>query len=291
MKNQLLYNELNIQAKEEIFDKAKVRTKEVYKTQNENLENLLGKIATVLLDEEIEGKILKLPSNRKKLLKKRIFEIISNSCKSEYEKEKEILNLLYLYSYEESIYLKQYIVSKGTETKFKKVPKEEIEKLRKEKIKDKTAEQRIKDNKAMLEKTLKIKVSEFLNGEINVNEIKKEISKRYLQNANNSKRLLEHEVIKTQEKADQFFRDNIIKDGKLMYLSTLDKKTCNDCAQYDGKVYEREQAPTLPRHVNCRCCLTEIIEDWKPNERRDNEIVGRHIDFKSYEEWKKEKIG
>lgn len=286
---QKLYNGLNIEGKEKVFNTANTKSKEVYSIQKTNLDNLLNQIAKILLDEEIEGKVLKLPPQRLRILKKQLFNIISDSCKSEYDKEKAILNLLQIYSFEENYYIKQFILDK--DKKPLKVPAKAIEKMKENKIKGKTAEQRIKNNKSLLEKTLKIKVLDFLNGKITVNDIKKEITKKYIQNTNNSKRLFENEIIKAQEQSDKLFRENIIKDTKLMYLATLDKKTCTDCSTFDGKIYTREKAPEVPRHVNCRCCLTEVMDDWKPNKRRDNEIVGKHIDFKSYEEWRKEKIG
>ena len=64
--------------------------------------------------------------------------------------------------------------------------------------------------------------------------------------------------------------------------SKVDVKTCTDCQQYDGKIYDSNNAPH--QHVMCRCELIPIVEDWKPSEKWDNENKQR-ISYKIYKEW------
>ena len=46
---------------------------------------------------------------------------------------------------------------------------------------------------------------------------------------------------------------------KVKYNATLDKNTCEDCAEYDGNIYEFGKQPGLPRHPNCKCYF-DIVE-------------------------------
>jgi SPP1 gp7 family putative phage head morphogenesis protein len=50
------------------------------------------------------------------------------------------------------------------------------------------------------------------------------------------------------------------RNKKVEYNAILDSVTCNVCAGRDGNVYEADQAPALPAHVNCRCFYTPLEE-------------------------------
>ena len=73
-----------------------------------------------------------------------------------------------------------------------------------------------------------------------------------------------------------------------MYSATLDLKTSEICKERDGKVYRIDNAPTIPAHPNCRSCYIPLLnEDWRPKTRRDNTVIGKHIDYKDYKQWEK----
>ena len=77
---------------------------------------------------------------------------------------------------------------------------------------------------------------------------------------------------------------------KQLFCATLDRKTSKICQSLDGKIYDfndvHKQIP--PLHPNCRSCLIDIVDGWKPKTRLDNETKQR-INYKSYKEWKNEK--
>ena len=72
---------------------------------------------------------------------------------------------------------------------------------------------------------------------------------------------------------------------KVKWDAKIDKKTCTDCQEYDGKIYDTNNTPN--QHVMCRCELIPLVDDWKPTQRWDNEAKKR-INYKSYKEWYKE---
>lgn len=282
-----LYNDLNIEAKEYVNDKNVRGSKGAYKEQKENRDNLLIEIGQILLTYTIVKEFMKLGNKEKSKLKSSLFSIISTLCEKEYNNEKKTLNTILKNVAKENYDLKTYILSLGVKVNNKSIENKLIEKIVKETIEGKLWSDRLWDNKVKLEKDLKLMVDDFLNGKISVNDIKKHINNTYSKNAYNTKRLVNTEIARVQARVDEeFFNENNIK--KVMYLATLDKKTCNDCTDYDGVIFDiNETRPKIPRHPLCRCCYVEMIENWKPINRRDNTIVDKHINFTDYENWKK----
>lgn len=90
--------------------------------------------------------------------------------------------------------------------------------------------------------------NDFLQGKVNVNQIKKDIEKTYNTSAYNAKRLVETEVARVQNDS---FKRFCIETGvkKIRRNAVLDKRTCEDCSSFDGKVYELKSAPDLP-HIH-----------------------------------------
>ncbi len=51
-------------------------------------------------------------------------------------------------------------------------------------------------------------------------------------------------------------------DFSWRYVATLDGRTCPVCGVNDGKVFKRNaERPSLPRHINCRCCYVPDFGD------------------------------
>lgn len=285
-----LYNDLNIEAKEYVYDRNVRGCKSVYEKQKEDRDSLLKEIATILLTYTIINEVMKLSSKEKNKLKSSLFSMISNSCKSEYKNEKKTLNKTLKNVTKENYDLKTYILSLGVKVNNNTIENELIEEIVNKTVDGKIWSDRLWDNKIKMEKDLKLMVTDFLDGKINVNDIQKHIDSKYAINAYNTKRLIKTEIARCQVASDEVFqKQHGVK--KLMYMATLDNKTCTDCSRYDTKMYDVNDSskPKLPQHPLCRCCYVEIIEDWKPNNRRDNTIVDKHINFKDYESWKNEK--
>lgn len=110
---------------------------------------------------------------------------------------------------------------------------------------------RIWDDETKVNQKLNQLMKKFLDGKINVNQIKREIENTFNTKAYNAKRLVTTEVARIEDEA---FKRFCIETGvkRIQRNEILDSKTCNDCAQYHEKVYEFNKAPELPVHPMCR---------------------------------------
>lgn len=134
----------------------------------------------------------------------------------------------------------------------------DVEEIINQNFKGKHFSKRVWDNEHEVAKKLTQQCQDFLKGKINVNQIEKVIKETYNTSAYNSKRLVTTEVSRCHIGAfERFCKETGVK--KLKYNAILDMKACDDCKEYDGKVYEFGKQPSLPIHPMCRC-FYEIYE-------------------------------
>lgn len=135
---------------------------------------------------------------------------------------------------------------------------EDVQKILKDKFKGKHFSDRIWENESKVSNKLNSQIKDFINGKVNVNQIKREIEKTFNNGAYNTKRLVETEVGRVHDESfKRFCRETGV--SKIKRNAVLDSKTCDDCSQYDGKIYALDDAPVLPQHPMCRC-FYEIVE-------------------------------
>jgi SPP1 gp7 family putative phage head morphogenesis protein len=46
---------------------------------------------------------------------------------------------------------------------------------------------------------------------------------------------------------------------RVEWLAAWDDRTCDECESKHGQIYDIGDAPDLPQHPNCRCCLSPVI--------------------------------
>ncbi|MGN1358675.1 MAG: minor capsid protein [Bacilli bacterium] len=133
----------------------------------------------------------------------------------------------------------------------------DVEKIINQNFKGKHFSSRIWDNEQEVAKKLLKQCQDFLQGKINVNQIKKEIKNTYNTSSYNAKRLVETEVSRVHnESFKRFCYETGVK--KVIRNAVLDNKTCTDCAEYDGKIYDIGNMPDVS-HPMCRC-FYEVYE-------------------------------
>lgn len=49
--------------------------------------------------------------------------------------------------------------------------------------------------------------------------------------------------------------------NRVEFLTVADERTCEECEGLDGQVFDIDNAPDMPRHINCRCILIPTIEE------------------------------
>lgn len=282
------YIELTEEFAQEIYNYADDETEKLVKEQKINEENILSKIAKILLTYKIVDSIMQLTLGDKQKLYTQMEGAINNNFNKEGKSEANFTKALLIKVGLDKYYSNSYIMSLGIDFKLKKVSSKDLEDIINKTIEGKLYSDRIWTNKNNVAKLLKVKIKEFLEGKISVNDIEKEIKAIYKTNRYNTNRLVSNEIARVQEGCNELWREENDIEW-VLYSATLDSKTCNDCGMYDGKVYKVDSKPVeLPKHVKCRCTYISLPDkNWKPSKRRDNKTK-ETIDFTTYEEWKKE---
>ncbi|WP_461206917.1 minor capsid protein [Clostridium sp. DL1XJH146] len=238
---------------ESLYDEADEQIKEIYKEQKKNRDKILNVIAGILLTYTILNNVIKLSKKEKINKYNKLSNIIINGAKSSSKVQESVItdilsntvnNTFNFYSYNAKLKDVSGIVGNN--------------------FKGKHFSTRVWNNEKEVAKHLHKQVNDFLNGKINVNQIKKDIETTFNTSAYNAKRLAETEVSRVQNESFlRFCKETDVK--KLKYNATLDSKTCNDCAEFDGKIYDFGKELGLPRHPLCRCFYEIADKDYIEN--------------------------
>ena len=222
-------------------------------------------------------------------LKKQMNNLINDVLKGEYESEKNVITSTLNDVAKDSYYSSCFIYQLGVSYTLKPVEQDVLDDIINKKIDGKSYSSRIWHNKNQVAKTIKKEINDFLNGKTDVNIISKNIKNRFNVDLNVSNRLVRTEIAKAQCEANEVWaNEHNIK--KQLFCATLDRRTSKICQSLDGKIYDfddvHKQIP--PLHPNCRSCLIDIVDGWKPTQRLDNETK-QNINYQTYYEWKKQK--
>lgn len=233
---------------ENLYNEANEQLKDVYKEQKNSRDDILKEIAMIMLAYSVIDGFMKMNKDSKDKSYKKLSNLIISRYKSISKSEIKNINTIL-----ESTIKKTFdFYSYNADLK-------DVKNIIDNNFKGKHFSKRVWANEEAVAKRLHLQVKEFINGNINVNQIKKDIEKTFNANAYNSKRLVETEVNRCQGEAfDRFCREVGVK--RVRYNAKLDSRLCNDCAQYHDKVYNFEEKIERPRHPLCRCFYT--IEDY-----------------------------
>lgn len=231
---------------ESLYDNANEEIKEIYKEQKQNRDDLLQEIAKILLTYTIVNDIMSMTKNERDKECTRLFSVITTFAKSQAKNTEKVItdiltntvnNTYDFYSYNAKLKDVKAIIDAN--------------------YKDKHFSTRVWDNETEVAKQLHIQTQEFLKGNINVNQIKKDIETTFNTNAYNAKRLTETEVSRCSNSAfDRFCIETDVK--KLRYKATL-CRTCDECMSYHNKIFDFRNKIEIPKHPICHCYY-EIVE-------------------------------
>ncbi|MEG1256620.1 minor capsid protein [Clostridium sp.] len=232
---------------ESIYDEAEKQIKGVYKEQKKNRDELLQELASIMLTYTISEGLMSITSKDKKKEYNRLSNTILNSAKEQGAIQVRVINDILTSTVNKTFDFYSY------NAKLK-----DVMQIVQNNFKGKHFSSRVWENEEEVAKHLKRQVENFLNGKINVNQIKKDIEKTYNSSAYNAKRLTETEVSRCSSNAfDRFCIETGVK--KVKYNATLDSGTCPKCSPHDGKPFDFDKKIELPQHALCRCFYT--IED------------------------------
>lgn len=233
---------------ESLYEMSDEELKKFYKILKSNRDDVLQKIANIMLDYNINNDSMKINSIEKnKLIGKMTSEIkfiFNNVSKEEVEFIDDLLTIVA----KESFKFWNYNID------FK-----DVRKIISENFKGKHFSDRVWNNEQQVAEVLHKSINDFLDGKINVNQIKSTVKNVFNNSAYNTRRLVETEVARVQDNAfKKFCRETEVKNIKRVAI--LDLNTCQRCAADDGRIYELNKSPDLPVHPLCRCFFT-IIDD------------------------------
>ena len=283
---QQLFHDIKLALTNDIYEKYSKQIDKIAKMQRKSVQTILDEIARIILEYNVADAVMDISISEKAKLKKQMNDLINDILKGEYESEKDVITSTLNDVAKDSYYSSCYIYGLGTSYTLKPVKQNVLDKIINKKIDGKTYSSRIWNNKNKVAKTLKKEINDFLNGKTDINSISKNIKYRFDVNYNISNRLVRTEIAKVQCEANEVWaNEHNIK--KQLFCATLDKRTSKICQSLDGKIYDfdDEDKKIPPLHPNCRSCLIDIVDGWKPKTRLDNETK-QNINYQTYSKWK-----
>ncbi|EPY6430690.1 hypothetical protein L1S24_07785 [Clostridium sporogenes] len=250
---------------ESLYNEANEQLKEVYKEQKENRNKLLQAIALIMLTYTVLDGLMSLRSKDKSKEYKRLSKQIINATQSQKSTQTRIINNILGNTVKNTFKFYSYNANL-----------KDVRKIVEDNFKGKHFSERVWTNEKKVGEHLHKQVKQFLDGKINVNQIKKGIEKTYNTNAYNAKRLVETEVNRCSSNAfDRFCKETGVE--KVRYNATL-CNTCDKCMADHNKIFDFKDKIELPRHPLCHCFYTiednevkksKITEDGENNYKKD----------------------
>ena len=229
---------------ESLYEEANEQLKEVYKEQKEAKDELLQEIAMIMLTYTIIDGLMSIRKEDRDRSYKKISSLILSNYKSIGKNQINALNVILKSTVNKTFKFYNYNANL-----------KDVKKIIESNFKGKHFSERVWENENEVAKYLHKQVNNFLNGKINVNQIKKDIEKTFNTSAYNARRLVETEVNRCSSNAfDRFCEETGVK--KVRYNATLDSRLCNDCEQYHDRVFDIKDKIEVPRHPCCRYFYT-----------------------------------
>lgn len=287
-KYQVQFTEANIEINKLLFNVSNRNIKKLISLHKKDRDKILNEVANIMLRYQISENVMNISDAEKMKINKEITNSITSIFKEQAEIEsKDIGNLLNNIA-KDKYYLNSFNLSLGLDFNLKKIDSKTLNRIIDKTIKGKNYSDRIWSNKNDIAKILQKEIKDFIEGKTSVNKINTILRDRFNQSAYVTKRLISNETARVMEESNNKWMDDLGVEY-VMYMGTLDNHTCDDCGEYDGQVYKRGEEPVkTPVHVGCRCTYSAIPNpNWKPNKRMDNTNKS-FIDYKEYNDWKKE---
>lgn len=230
-----------------LYDKSDKELRKLYKLLKKNKDEVSQKIADILFKYTINDGVMDIRNVERVKLYRELSETITTTTNAvgvaEIALTEKVLGIVIKDTFEFWNYNINY---------------EDVRNIIKKNFKGKHFSDRVWENEEQVAKRLHKLTHDFLDGKINVNQIKRDLEKIFNNDAYNIKRLVETEVSRCgDESFKRFCRETDVK--KIKRNAILDTGTCSDCAEDDGTIYELNKAPELPAHPLCRCFF-EIVE-------------------------------
>lgn len=225
---------------EEIYDDLDSELKKIYQEQKSDKEELLKELALLLLYYSVVDNVLKIKRVDRIIVSTKICNKVIKFIEKESSNQVKITKTLL-----------NSTVSKLS--KFYNYKLKDTEKITNKAIEGKAYSERIWKNNKKISEYLRKQVDDFIHGKISIDKIKLNIEKTFKTSRYNAERLVEDTISRARSDVfEEFCKFTGVK--KLRRNEVLDGKTCADCKNADGDVYDFNDParPYLPEHVKCR---------------------------------------
>lgn len=224
---------------ESLYDEAEEQIKEVYKEQKKNRDELLQEIAMIMLIYTVLDCLMSLSRVNKVKEYNKMSMFIKKAIKGEAKLQVSVIENILTNTVNKTFKFYSYNANL-----------KDVRKIIEANFKGKHFSERVWENEENVAKLLHKQINDFLDGKINVNQIKKEIEKTFNNGAYNTKRLVETEVARCEDEAfKKFCEETGVK--KVKRNEVLDSKICEECKAIDGEIFDLKDAPGH-QHPFCR---------------------------------------
>lgn len=227
---------------ESLYDEAEEQIKEVYKEQKKNRDELLQEIAMIMLVYTVLDSLMSLSRVDKIKEYNKMSMLIKKAIKGEANLQESVIENILTNTVNKTFKFYSYNASL-----------KDVRKIIEANFKGKHFSDRVWENEEEVAKRLHKLTHDFLDGKINVNQIKRDLEKIFNADAYNVKRLVETEVSRCSTQAfERFAKETGVK--KVRRNEILDGKTCDECKSHDGEEWDfaDPNRPSLPEHPLCR---------------------------------------
>ena len=224
---------------ESLYAEADKQIKEIYKEQKDNKDELLKQIADIMLTYTILNNLMKLSSADKVKEYNRLSKMVTVGAKAQGATQNKVIENILTSTVNQTFDFYSYNANL-----------KDVREIIGNNFNGKHFSSRVWENESDVAKHLDKQVNDFLNGKVNVNQIKKNIEKTYNTSAYNAKRLVETEVNRCEDEAfKRFCKETNV--TKVMRNEILDMATCSECEGLNGIIYDLGDAPGVI-HPLCR---------------------------------------
>lgn len=214
--------------------------KKVYKEQKNNRDELLKEIAGIMLTYTIVNEFMNLDKKQKDTLDIKLFKMVKGFAEKQGKVTVDTINNILNETIKRTFNHYSYNVNL-----------KDVKKIVDSSFEGKHFSSRVWKNEQDVAENLHLKIKEFIDSKISVNDIKNTISDLYNNNAYQVKRLVDTELSRSQNEAfTRFCKETDVK--KLKYNARFEN-TCSICAEDNGKIFDFGEEPSLPRHPQCKC--------------------------------------
>lgn len=258
---------------------AEKRFKELLREYDKSERELVDKVAGILLTNVDDAGNVVLTQSMLMEICNITQKVSSDFAETEKQFVNDVLESAYKQAYDETAKII------GIKANWQLLRKEFIDAAVNMPISGQNFSSRIWSNQQQLASDIQREIEDCIRNGTRPDEIIRRIRDKYSVTTYQAKRLVHTELARTVNLAqmDIYKNSGVVK--KVMWTATLEGNTCSDCADLDGKKFDIDSAPSLPRHPSCRCCYVPIVEGYEPSQRADNTDKTKYIDYATYNEW------